>query len=290
MPKKSPLLIPLLLIPLLLIPLLLSLTAHAQTSPTLLDLQLIPVESKTETRALSPESIAEFDDMRRVAETGDVEAQLELARMLQLGAGAPQSTAQSMAWLRKSAEGGYAPAQAAMGIAYAVGGKVPVDRVQGEYWLRLGVAQGEALAQTILALEFINGDSSAEEQALAITWLKTAALEQHFVPAYNALGEHLMRAATDEQDRGEAFHWFYKSARENDRAGMRNLARAHELGLGVAQSDKLALVWYERAGRSGDVPAIRRMLDVHVKGQLGLQANAEDAAEWRARLAEKEKK
>jgi TPR repeat protein len=290
MPKKSPLLIPLLLIPLLLIPLLLSLTAHAQTSPTLLDLQLIAVESMTETRALSAESIAEFDDMRRVAETGDVEAQLELARMLQLGAGAPQSTAQSMLWLRKSAEGGYAPAQAAMGIAYAVGGKVPVDRVQGEYWLRLGVAQGEALAQTILALEFINGDSSAEEQALAIKWLKVAALEQHLVPAYNALGEQLMRAANDEQDRGEAFHWFYKSARENDRAGMRNLARAHELGLGVAQSDKLALVWYERAGRSGDVPAMRRMLDVHVKGQLGLQANAEAAAEWRARLAEKEKK
>lgn len=275
---------------LLLLPFLLPLPVPAQTSPTLLDLQLISIKARADVASHSPESIAEFAETRRLAETGDVEAQLELARMLQLGVGTPQDTAQSMAWIRKSAEGGYAPAQAALGLAYTVGGKVPIDRVQGEYWLRKGVAQGDALAQTILALEFIDGHSSAEEQALAITWLKAAANEQHFVPAYNGLGEHLMRAATDEQQRGEAFHWYDRSAREKEPAGMRNLARAHELGLGVKQSDKLALVWYERAGWSGDVPAMRRMVDVYVKGELGQQANAEDAAEWRGKLAEKENK
>ena len=275
---------------LLLLPFLLPLPVLAQTSPTLLDLQLIAIKARADVASHSPESIAEFAETRRLAETGDVEAQLELARMLQLGVGTPQDTAQSMAWIRKSAEGGYAPAQAALGLAYTVGSKVPIDRVQGEYWLRKGVAQGDALAQTILALEFIDGHSSAEEQALAITWLKAAANEQHFVPAYNGLGEHLMRAATDEQDRGEAFHWYDRSAREKEPAGMRNLARAHELGLGVKQSDKLALVWYERAGWSGDVPAMRRMVDVYVKGELGQQANAEDAAEWRGKLAEKENK
>ncbi|MCZ7140610.1 hypothetical protein O6379_24220, partial [Salmonella enterica subsp. enterica] len=88
--------------------------------------------------------------------------------------------------------------------------------------LRKGLAQGDALAQTILALEFIDGDSTAEEQALAITWLKAAANEQHFVPAYNALGEHLMRAAVDAQERGEAFAWYQSSAREKQPAGMRN--------------------------------------------------------------------
>jgi len=275
---------------LLLLPFLLPLPVLAQTSPTLLDLQLIAIKARADVASHSPENIAEFAETRRLAETGDVEAQLELARMLQLGVGTPQDTAQSMAWIRKSAEGGYAPAQAALGLAYTVGGKVPIDRVQGEYWLRKGVAQGDALAQTILALEFIDGHSSAEEQALAITWLKAAANEQHFVPAYNGLGEHLMRAATDEQQRGEAFYWYDRSAREKEPAGMRNLARAHELGLGVKQSDKLALVWYERAGWSGDVPAMRRMVDVYVKGELGQQANAEDAAEWRGKLAEKENK
>ena len=275
---------------LLLLPLLVPLPVLAQTSPALLDLQLIAIKARADAASHSPESIAEFAGTRHAAEAGDVEAQLELARMLQLGVGTPQDTALSMAWVRKSADNGYAPAQSAMGVAYTLGGKVPIDRVQGEYWLRKGVAQGDALAQTMLALEFIDGDSPAEEQALAISSLKKAALEEHFIPAYNALGEHLMRAAADEQDRGEAFHWFYRSAREKEPAGMRNLARAHELGLGVAQSDKLALVWYERAGWSGDLPAIRRMLDVYVKGELGQQANAEDAAEWRARLAESEKK
>ncbi|MDN2697396.1 tetratricopeptide repeat protein [Janthinobacterium sp. SUN073] len=274
----------------LLLPLALPVLAQTSpTSPTLLDLQLIAIEARANVASHSPESIAAFAETRRAAEGGDVEAQLELARMLQLGVGAPQSTVQSMAWVRKSAEGGYAPAQSAMGLAYTVGGKVPIDRVQGEYWLRKGVAQGDALAQTILALEFIDGDSSAEEQALAISWLKAAANEQHFVPAYNALGEHLMRAAVDEQDRGDAFHWFYRSAREKEPAGMRNLARAHELGLGVTQSDKLALVWYERAAWGGDLPAMRRMLDVYAKGELGQVVNAEDVAEWRAKLAEKEK-
>ena len=275
---------------LLLIPFLLPLPVLAQTSPTLLDLQLIAIKARADVTNHSPESIAEFAAAERRAQAGDVEAQLELARMLQLGVGTQQSTAQSMAWVRKSAEGGYAPAQSALGLAYTVGGKVPIDRVQGEYWLRKGVAQGDALAQTMLALEFINGDSSAEEQALAITWLKAAALEQHFVPAYNALGEHLMRMAGDENQRSDAFDWFYKSAREKQPAGMRNLARAYELGLGVPRSDKLALVWYERAGWSGDLPALRRMLDVYVKGELGQQANADDAAEWRDKLKEAEAK
>ena len=274
----------------LLIPFLLPLPVLAQTSPTLLDLQLIAIKARADAASHSPESIAEFEQARRAAEAGDVEAQLELARMLQLGVGAPQDTAQSMAWIRKSAEGGYAPAQSALGLAYTVGGKVPIDRVQGEYWLRKGVAQGDALAQTILALEFIDGASPPEEQALAIQWLKKAALEEHFIPAYNALGEHLMRAATDEQERGEAFHWYDRAAREQEPAGMRNVARAHELGLGVAQSDKLALVWYERAGWSGDLPAMRRMLDVYAKGELGQAANAADAAEWRGKLLESEKK
>lgn len=273
-----------------LLPFLLPLPVLAQIAPTLLDLQLIAIKARADASASSPESIAEFAETRRVAETGDAEAQLELARMLQLGVGAPQDTAQSMAWIRKSAEGGYAPAQAALGLAYAVGGKVPIDRVQGEYWLRQGVAQGDALAQTILALEFIDGDSSAEEQALAITWLKKAALEEHFIPAYNALGEHLMRAATDDAQRIEAFAWYQRSAREKQPAGMRNFAHAHELGLGVKQSDKLALIWYERAGWSGDLLAMRRMIDVYVNGELGQQANAEDAAEWRGKLAESEKK
>ena len=272
-----------------LLPFLLPLPVLAQMAPTLLELQLIAIKARADMASPSQESIAEFAEARRLAETGDVEAQLELARMLQLGVGAPQDTAQSMAWIRKSADNGYAPAQSAMGVAYTLGGKVPVDRVQGEYWLRKGAAQGNAEAQTILALEFIDGRSSAEEQALAITWLKAAASEQHFVPAYNALGEHLMRAAADEQERGEAFHWFYRSAREKEPAGMRNLARAQELGLGVAPSDKLALLWYERAAWSGDVPAMRRMVDVYVKGELGQQADAEEAAGWRAKLSGKEK-
>ena len=80
---------------LLLIPLLLPLPVVAQSSPTLLDLQLISIKARADVTTHSPESIAAFAETRRVAETGDVEAQLDLARMLQLGVGAPPDTAQS---------------------------------------------------------------------------------------------------------------------------------------------------------------------------------------------------
>ena len=69
---------------LLLIPLLLPLPVLAQTSPTLLDLQLIAIKARADAASHSPESIAEFAETRRAAEAGDVEAQLDLARMLQL--------------------------------------------------------------------------------------------------------------------------------------------------------------------------------------------------------------
>ena len=56
---------------LLLIPLLLPLPVLAQTSPTLLDLQLIAIEARADATSHSPESIAEFAETRRVAETGE---------------------------------------------------------------------------------------------------------------------------------------------------------------------------------------------------------------------------
>ena len=99
----------------MLIPLLLPLPVLAQTSPTLLDLQLIAIGARADVPASSPESIAQFAETRRLAETGDVEAQLEMARMLQLGVAQGDELALAMIWLKRAAEQNFVAAYHALG-------------------------------------------------------------------------------------------------------------------------------------------------------------------------------
>ena len=100
---------------LLLLPFLLPLPVLAQTSPTLLDLQLIAIKARADVASHSPENIAEFAETRRLAETGDVEAQLELARMLQLGVAQGDELALAIRWLKRADEQHFVAAYHALG-------------------------------------------------------------------------------------------------------------------------------------------------------------------------------
>lgn len=271
---------------------------------------------------LSPEKVAAFDKARLAAQGGDSVAQLDLARMLDEGEGAPRDPDAGLAWMRKSAEGGYGPAQAFLGVAYTLGQGMPVDRKLGEYWSRKGAAQGVELANFTLAQHFENIHSSLDEQAHALHWLKFYA-ENGFIPAYNEIGYRLMMTAKDDAQRKEAFGWYMKAAKVLDPSGLNNVAYSFEMGQGAPQDDAASLFWYELAAiaksppgqtgfarlleqgrggathqgpapapfalyllaaRQGDDEAMRRLVKVFENGELGQPASPMRAALWREKL------
>ena len=60
--------------------------------------------------------------VRKAADQGDSEAQLNLGFMYTLGHGVPKNYAAAASWYRKAAEQGHASAQFNLGLMYSSGG------------------------------------------------------------------------------------------------------------------------------------------------------------------------
>jgi Sel1 repeat len=94
-------------------------------------------------RAASPEraQLREIDQRRTFiaalekAKTGDVKAQLSVARSYELGIGTTKDTRSALEWFKKAADGGNR--FAALGVAsfYAAGVAVPADLNEADRWL-----------------------------------------------------------------------------------------------------------------------------------------------------------
>jgi TPR repeat protein len=85
-------------------------------------------------------------ELRYLAEHGDVRAQYDLGLLYDLGEGVPQDNHEAMSWYHRAAEQGEARAQYNLGLMYANGQGVPQDYAEGYYWISLAAAQGNVHA------------------------------------------------------------------------------------------------------------------------------------------------
>lgn len=86
------------------------------------------------------------DAWRRLAESGDPDAQTALAGLHAEGAGMRQDFRIAAKWFRAAADQGHAIAQLNLGDYYARGHGVPRDLVAAWVWLSLAAKQGSAWA------------------------------------------------------------------------------------------------------------------------------------------------
>lgn len=91
-----------------------------------------------------------FAEMKRKAESGDVKAQLGLARMYYNGDGITKDDAKAAEWNQKAAEQGNIFAQYKLGEMYDKGEGVPKDAAKAVEWWQKAAAQGSEAAQESL--------------------------------------------------------------------------------------------------------------------------------------------
>ena len=119
------------------------------------------------------------DELRALAQQGDVVAQLILAGNYNFGQGVPQDYVEAVLWFRLAADQGYALAQLNLGTSYANGQGVPQDHVEAHMWFNLAAAQssGEDRDQTVesrdAVAERMTPDQIAEAQRRAREWTPT---------------------------------------------------------------------------------------------------------------------
>ena len=116
---------------------------------------------------------------RKAAEQGDVDAQLLLGIMYDVGRGVAQDDREAVRWYLKAAEQGDAGAQYFLGAMYKEGRGVKQDDREAVRWVRKAAEQGDAEAQYFLGVMYKEGRGVAQDYVQAHKWLNIASARGH---------------------------------------------------------------------------------------------------------------
>jgi TPR repeat protein len=79
----------------------------------------------------------EFDQIKRLADSGFLREQCDLGRFYELGWGVAKDQSEALRWYRRAAERGDRNAQYRLATAYFDGNGVPADNATAYFWLKL---------------------------------------------------------------------------------------------------------------------------------------------------------
>ncbi len=125
------------------------------------------------------------ESLRKAADQGDAEAQLELAGLYEAGNGVPKNTEEAAKWFRKAwesyhrdAEQGDPKKQMFLGLWYAQGlfGQEQND-AEAVKWIRMSADQGYMESQDTLGLFYHLGKHVEKDWAEAAKWYRLAAAQ-----------------------------------------------------------------------------------------------------------------
>jgi hypothetical protein len=84
-----------------------------------------------------------LEDIRKLAERGDADAQWNMGVRYHTGEDVPQDDEQAVQWFQRAAQQGHVTAQATLGAYYWAGRGVPADLSKAYFWSVLAFAQGD---------------------------------------------------------------------------------------------------------------------------------------------------
>jgi hypothetical protein len=111
---------------------------------------------------LQPKSLQE---VQKLAEAGDTDAQWQMGVRYHHGQGVPQDDAQAVRWFQLAAEQGNVAAQGALGAYYWGGRGVPADLSKAYFWSAIAVAQGDEWSKS--RIEGLSSQMTAEQISVA---------------------------------------------------------------------------------------------------------------------------
>lgn len=231
---------------------------------------------------LSPEKIAEIEDLKLKAEQGDPVAQNNLGVAYFKGDGVPTDIEEGVKWYRKAAEQGAAEAQCNLGFTYLNGNEnrnmhysksIRVDYKEAAVWFQKAAEQGYARAQYGLGCCYLRGFGGYRDKENdfhynfkeALKWLNKAA-EQNYLDAQLTLGNFYLEKRWDRNqevrnlaDPKEAAKWYLKAALQGNERGISAMGGLYGQGLGVPKDKEESYAFYYMI-RENDQSAFRQLV------------------------------
>ena len=192
--------------------------------------------AQTGVQALGGRATLSKDQIRqylKLAENGDVEAQLHLAYLYETGIGVPKDFGTALILFGRAAVAGDSEGQMGLGRMYALGRGVAQDYTAAAKWFRLAAEQGEPIAMRELGACYVDG-----------------------------LGVPV--------DYDKAHEWWQKAAALGNPTAMADLGTQYERGQGVVADVEVAIAWYERGIAAGSTQAPLNLGRWYVRGDRGI--------------------
>lgn len=180
----------------------------------IMDFNCAPAVNSVRRAAKEAAEARETAEIRKEAEQGDADAQLNLGDRYANGTGLAEDLEQAFFWFRKAAEQDNALAQFVIGKCYAYGHGVPIDIAQAVVWFRKAAELGNAEAQTRLGMIYVDCESTysdctgvPKDIPQAVIWFRKAAdqgdgLAMAFLGALYGNGESIPK------DLVAAYQWY----------------------------------------------------------------------------------
>ncbi|OQX19342.1 MAG: hypothetical protein BWK76_04965 [Desulfobulbaceae bacterium A2] len=154
---------------------------------------------------------------RKVAESGNAEAQYILGGMYYHGIGTTRDEREAVMWLLQAAEAGKSTSLSRyiLGYSYLKGELMPQNYAEARRWYGLAAAAGYRQAKNDLAFMHYNGLGGDRDLRQALTLYESAALQGDAQAQYNMGLMHATGSGT-ELDRVKGYAWFSLAASQGN--------------------------------------------------------------------------
>lgn len=229
---------------------------------------LVLVPSNSSAQAL--ERVAELSrfsisDLMPMAKQGDVDAEEAIGLKYAYAEGVKWNLPKGIKWLRKAAQGGSADADCSLGLIYDngllfTGHHVAPNYAKAVKWYRRAAEKGWCWLQLAQAYDEKTGSNADRKNHALYERDERAAV-------------HWWRKEAEPRTSYPAVYPYGKFPKGNPMA-QEHMGYLYKLGLGVPQSYKRALAWYERSAQQGGGSSMTVLAYFYLHG-LGVPVNYE---------------
>jgi TPR repeat protein len=187
---------------------------------------------------------AAFKEWSAAAQRSDPAGEYGLGTLLLDGLGTKKDEKMGAFWIRKAAEHGLTDAQVELGLLYGAGRGLPQDYAQAAIWFKRAAEKGDPRAQTHLGYLYQTGQGVEQSDAEALALHRMAA-EQGLVEGQLNLGVMYATGHGTPQDYVQGHMWFNLAAAQGDKTAAANRdALAMKMSkIQIEEAQKLASQW-----------------------------------------------
>jgi TPR repeat protein len=180
----------------------------------------------------------------KAAGSGDVTAQIGLARIYEHGVGTPVNKSEALRWYKAAGSKGNPEAQFKVGLMYGRGEGIPVDKLEATRWYQKAAEGGLADAQYYMGYRYEHGKGITQDFINAAKWYSRAA-EQGNISSMDGLGSLYLDGHGVPQSLVEAYKWFNLAAVSGEQTliSKRDKLAGKLTANQLAEGQKLASDW-----------------------------------------------